>query len=455
VSGVVRDRVPEPGRIRPFAFPPLVRSVRANGMTLLTARHGTLPVVTAQVVVRAGAAADPAGREGLAHLATEGLDTGTPAHDGDALAWAFERLGVELVTAATWDDITLQVTMPASRLVDALVLLAEVARGAIFPSAEIERLRGEQLALILQNRKEPRALADDAFNRFTFAEDVRYARPLHGTRQTVSGLARDDVGTFHSSWFTPSAAALILAGDIDADRAAALVDRHFGDWTGRAAVPPAFDVKPRAARTEIHVVHRADAVQSEIRVGHPTVARGHPDHAPIQVMNTLLGGAFTSRLNLNLREKHGFTYGVRSGFGHRRNGGRFLIATAVATEVTAAAVEQILLELDRLHRDGAEEPEVANARDYLTGITPLQIQTAEQVADRLSDLFVYDLPDDHFDRFRDAVGRVTPDDLGRVAREHLHPHALAVVVAGNADAAEPALRALVAGPFERHTADDS
>jgi zinc protease len=270
----------------------------------------------------------------------------------------------------------------------------------------------------------------------------------------VTQLTRADVVAFHERHFRPAAAALVLAGDIDAERARGLAETFFGAWSGSAAALPPLIVEPRADATTFFVVDRPEAVQSEIRVGHTSVPRKHPDFVPLQVMNTVLGGAFTSRLNLNLRERHGFTYGVRSTFAHRREGGRFVVATAVATEVTVPATEQILLELSRIHDAGAEDTEVANARDYLTGITPLQLQTAEQVANRMAELFVYDLPDDWFDRFRADIARVTTADVVRVARDHIHIHSLAVVVVGNATQVTGPLQALEHGPVETHGTDE-
>jgi zinc protease len=171
-------------------------------------------------------------------------------------------------------------------------------------------------------------------------------------------------------------------------------------------------------------------------------------------MNALLGGMFTSRLNLNLRERHGFTYGVRTAFGFRRAGGTFVTATAVATDVTTRALEEILGELQRIHTDGATADEVAVARDYLAGVMPLELQTAGEVADALSDLFVHDLPDDWHRRHREALGAVPVDEVARVAQQHLHPDAVAIVVVGDADKVSQDLATLGRGPVESHEADE-
>lgn len=455
-AGGVLDRTVPPGSasIRPFVFPQVHRALLDNGLTVVSARHGHLPLVTARLVIDAGAAREAARSAGLARLAASALDTGTADRDAATLAWDLERLGLELDTDASWDAIGVEVTTPATRLEPALALLAEIARTAGFPEPEVERLRDAQLAELLQRSKEPRALASDAAVQLIFGPDALYGRPVVGTTATVRTLTRDDTVAFHREHVTPATTSLLLIGDIDDAHAAELARRYFGDWRtteSPVAGPGSTAAAPRR-ETTVFAVDRPDAVQSEIRVGHVAVARDHPDYFPLLVTNTLLGGAFTSRLNLSLRERHGFTYGVRSGFVFRRLPGPFIIETAVGTDVTARAVEEIMRELKLIRTDGATEDEVDSARRYLSGVMPLQLQTTEQLAARLADLVVYDLPDDYFQTYAARIEAVTRDDVNRVAREHLHIDGLTIVVAGNTDAVSDGLRALEIGPVVPHAA---
>ena len=432
-----RTRPPEPSGMRSFEFPSAHRFRLANGMAVLSARHGRLPVVTAQLVVDAGAAREDLVKAGLAHLTAQALDTGTTTRSGEALAWEFERIGVELDAEAGWDAILVQVTAPSARVEPAVALLADVVRNACFPEPEIERLRDEQIAEILQRQKEPRALANDTAAEFIFGPDALYGRSLLGSEGYVRELRREDVVAFHRAFFGPATASLVLVGDIDEERARTLAERHFGDWTSAPSAATTTASSPPAARgTTVYVIDRPDAVQSEIRVGHVAVARDHEDYFPLIVLNTLLGGAFTSRLNLSLRERHGFTYGVKSAFGFRRAPGPFVIQTAVATDVTARAVEEILRELRAIREDGVTEDEVENARRYLSGVIPLELQTTEQLAGRLADLVIFDLPDDYFDAYAARIAAVTRADVDRVARERIQPDRLAIVIVGNAGALE-------------------
>ena len=454
MSGIDRNLAPAPAAIRPFAFPRAHRNSLANGLAVLSARHGRLPIVTAQVVVDAGAARQDLIKAGLAHLTAGALDAGTLTRTGDQLAWEFESIGVELEAEAGWDAILVQVTAPTPRLEPALALLADVVRNPCFPEAEVRRLRDEQIAAILQRRKEPRALANDMAAEFIFGKDAPYGRPLLGTEGYVRDLTRDDVAAFHREFFVPAFASLMLVGDIDDPDARVLAERHFADWTGSpSARPPAAMPDGVARGTTVHIVDRPDAVQSEIRVGHVGVARDHQDYFPLIVLNTLLGGAFTSRLNLNLRERHGFTYGVRSAFGFRRAPGPFVIQTAVATEVTARAVEEILRELHAIRDQGASDEEVENARLYLSGIIPLELQTTQQLAERLADIEIFDLPDDYFDSYATRIAAVTRADVERVARERIHPDRLAIVIVGDASAVREGMRELECGEVEVHAVD--
>jgi zinc protease len=317
----------------------------------------------------------------------------------------------------------------------------------------VQRVRTEQLGEILQNRSEPRMLASEMFSRFVYGPGATYRRSVLGDTNTVERLTQQDVLRFYRDRFAPADAALILVGTITQpilDAARSCLE----PWQAKSA--PAISASADTQETEpaVHIVDRPGSVQSEIRIGHVGVTRADPDYFPLMIMNSILGGAFTSRLNLSLREKHGFTYGVRSGYAFRKGRGPFQISTAVATDVTARAVEEILREVDSLQLAGATAEEVANTRDYLAGLLPLELQTTHQLAGKLSELFVYSLPDDYFHTYRDRIAGVTVSDVLRVARQHIHRPQLAIVIVGDAAQIEAPLRALGAGTVKVHAADE-
>lgn len=446
---------PAAGPIRPFEIAPIHRTVLANGLTVYVARQGQVPIATVDAVVDAGSIRERAEQAGLAQLSMQALEAGAAGRTGAELAWAFEREGVEPGIIAGWDDGHLVATTPAERLDAVVALLRDVVCEPTFDAAEVDRLRGEQVAEILQRGQEPRSVANDAFARLLYGDDVAYGRNPVGLRPRVEALGREDAAAHHRRWFTPGTTALVFAGDVEVDLATVLVERHFGSWTGGERGPEPAPQTGRAAPAGIHLVDRPGSVQSEIRVGHIGVERLHPDYPALLVMNTLFGGAFTSRLNLNLREKHGFTYGVRSGFSFRRTAGPFSIQTAVATDVTVRAVTEILAETAKLREEGAAADEVKNAKDYLAGVMPLELQTSRQLAARVTDLFTFGLTPDHLAGYRDRIARVTADDVHRVALEQIDPDRFVIAIVGDAAAIRGPLEQLGAGNVTVHGLGDT
>jgi zinc protease len=241
---------------------------------------------------------------------------------------------------------------------------------------------------------------------------------------------------------------MVVVGDMENSEVEAMARDHFGPWQGGPRAGSTIEANPRSHQGRVVIVHRPGAVQSEIRIGQVGAARSTPDFFPLKIFNTVLGGAFTSRLMLNLREERGYTYGVRSRFSHRRGPGPFGISMAVATEVTAPAVGEALEELRGLLEFGPDETEVDRARDYIAGTFPLHLETTGQVAARITELHVYGLPDDFFGSYRDRIREVSAAEAHRAGRRILKPEELVVVVAGDADAVQGPLKDLGLGPVE-------
>lgn len=453
MSTLDRSVAPAPAPLREFRFPDIHRLALSNGMTVLHARHGDAPIVTIYFVADAGAVREGNNRAGLAQLTANLLETGTGDRDAQKIAVELETLGAQLQTSVGWDAATLALTVPAAHAAHALSILGDIVIRPAFVHPELERLRQEQLGQIVQRRQDPRLLAADVTGRFLYAPTSPYARPLAGSAETVAALGDADVQRFYDERFGPGASALLLVGAVD-DALIEAARNTFEGWMASAVAGGDVPVDSASDHAEVHVIDRPGSVQSELRIGHVGLPRHHPDYFPVVVMNAILGGLFTSRLNLNLRERHGFTYGVRSGFAFRRFPGPFVVQAAVANDVTARAVEETLREIHALRDRGAATEEVAAARDFLSGILPLELQTTEQLAARLAELFVFDLPDDYFHHYRRGIAAVTPDDVLRVAREHIRPERLAVVVVGSAEHVEQPLRDLNIGPVLTHTIDE-
>ena len=453
MSVLERSTAPAPAPVREFIFPDISRDALPNGLAIYTIPHGTLPVITFRVVLHAGGEHDTATTSGLAKLTAHALEAGTQTRSADRLAWDFEKLGAELDVELMWDYAALTVTAPADRAEAALALLAEVVLNPALEASEVERIRNEQLAELLQRESDPRALANDQALQFIFAPETPYSRPIVGTRESVRSFEAVAVRAFYEQHWTAGNAALLAAGAIDSAMLQDLASRHFGSWSG-SRTQAAVQVAPATSNARIHLVHREGSVQSEIRVGHVGVPRKHPDDTSLTIANSILGGAFTSRLNMNLREKHGFTYGVRSGFGFRKAAGPFIIQTAVATDVTARALDEIWKETAALLEQGPTDDELKAARDYLSGTIPLELQTTEQIADRASELFVFDLPENYFAQHREELRAVTTQQALAAARKHIRVDDFVVTIVGEAKILEPEIAALGLGPIQVHEIND-
>lgn len=444
---------PEPGEPRAYHFPHFERLTLDNGLRLVVAPVHKLPVVTVLAVIDAGAVCDPVGREGVAQLTAATLGEGTATLDGAELTERFERLGAAFDASADWDVSFARLTVTTARLGEAMPLMAEVLTAPAFPEREIERLRAERLAELLQQRAEPRGLADDLFSRFVYAPESRYRLPDGGDEASVPSLTRDDVTAFYASRYRPGATTLVVVGDVSVEQARYLAEQVLGGWRGESPVPASAVDQPARTSRALHLVDRSDAAQAELRIGHVGLPRLHPDFFPVSVMNAILGGLFNSRINLNLREKHGYTYGAFSHFDWRRGAGPFVVSTAVATDVTHKAAAETLGELQRFAGTPVDERELTLATDYMVGVFPIRFETTAAIASALSSLVAYGLPEDYFDAYRDRVRAVTPGDVQDAAARHLHLDRLQMVVVGSAAELRAPLEELAFGPLTVYDAE--
>ncbi|WKW13631.1 pitrilysin family protein [Pseudogemmatithrix spongiicola] len=446
---------PAPGQVRSYRFPDTDEATLPNGLRVIVARMPRLPIVTVLALVDAGAVDDPEGREGLAALTARALAEGSGALDGAAIADRFEGWGTSFDASVDWDSTVARVTVTPSRLEAAFGLFAEVLRAPAFPAADVARKRDERLDDLTQLLAEPRGLADVRFTGTLFA-GARYGRPIGGSARSVPGLDAEMLRAFHRAHYGPRTTTLFFVGDITLDAAVALAERAMGDWASDArASRRAASAAPQARETRrTRIITKADAPQSELRVGHVGIARGHPDYLAIVVMNAILGGLFSSRINLNLRERHAFTYGASSGFDARRAAGPFVVSTAVKSEVTDRAVQEILREIDALRAAPPSAAELSLATEYLAGVFPIRFETTAAVAGALAGATVHGLGADWFRTYRDRVQAVTDAEVHRVAREQLDPSRLLVLAVGDPTAIAAPLQALGHGDFAVLSATD-
>jgi predicted Zn-dependent peptidase len=445
---IVVETRPGAATPRPYEFPPFERHRLPNGLEVLVVEMPGRPLVTASLVLRHGAADEPADVGGASVLAARALAEGTEERDAVAFIEAAERLGAAIHAEAGWDAMSASVDVPAARLEPALELVAEMLARPTFPAGEVDRLREERLNDLLQARADPRRRADEAFAATVFTPRSPYHRPAGGVRETVEKLGRDVLRAVLARGFDPARMTLVVAGDlrsIDVPRVALSL---FGGW---ATAPGAVPVGPITAesavgRRFVRVVHRPGAVQTEIRIGHPGLPRRTPDFHAVSVMSSILGGLFNSRLNMKLREEKGYTYGAGAGFDMRRAAGPFSARAAVNTEATVPAITDFLAEIGRMQQDRVTDTELRAARDFLVGVFPLRFETPGPVVGALSGIAVHGLPDDELTRYRPAIEAVDAEAVLNVAQRHIDLDRAAIVLVGDVEAFGAELEAAGFGP---------
>jgi predicted Zn-dependent peptidase len=441
---VDRSRLPEPGLARPFAFPAIEKSGLANGLRIWTVPHVAIPVVTLMLLLRRGAADDPIGREGLAAITVDMLDEGSGRRSAIEIHEALARLGAQLDSDIGPDAALLTITVLSRFAAPALQLLADIVARPSLTEPDFQRVRELRLHRLTQLRDMPGAVADRAFMRLLYGTHPYGHTPLGG-EAALTAMTIDDVRSFHRAMLRPREATLIVAGDCTHAEIAAIAEQAFAGWEGTPSdAPPTLAALPSPPR--LNAIRRPAAPQSELRIGHVAVARNTPDYHALVAANMVLGGQFVSRINLNLREHRGFTYGARTAFDFRRLPGPFGLQVSVHTAATAEAIAESLQEIDAIR--GARP---VTAAELALGVAALtrgyarNFETAEQVARAATQIALYDLPDDYFATFVPNVERVTVDDVTRVAAAHLDPSRLTTLIVGDYDAVAEDLALLKLG----------
>jgi len=433
----------------PFAFPTISKSQLPNGLAVWSVRHGAVPVATMVLMVRAGSSADPAARPGLASLTGDMLDEGAGARDALEVHEALTRIGAQFDTEVGPDATFLTLTTLTKFRPEGLALLSDLVVRPRFDPGEFERVRQLRTNRLRQLRDVPSATADRAFATALYG-DHPYGHLAIGTMAALEHMTLDEVRGFHRRAYQPARAVLIVVGDLSHDQAVAEAAVAFGDWAAEPGtghlVAPDID-RPGPAAHRLLLVDRPGAAQSDLRIGHVAVSRRTPDYHALVVANLVLGGQFVSRLNMNLREQKGYTYGARSWFEFRLGPGPFQMSASVQTEVTANAIVEAVAEMAALA--GARPiaaPELETARATLTKGYPRNFETADQIARSVAQLALYELPDDYFATFVPRVAALGLDEVRAAASRNLHPEQLVPLVVGDAERVVPTLGVLDLGP---------
>jgi zinc protease len=444
------DRTGEPASAAEPAFaPPVIqRATLSNGVPLFLVEKHALPLVQINLVFRGGYAADPADKPGLATLTADMLDEGTASRNALQINEEVKNLGAQLNLSASWDGAYAGINVLKSKLDAGLALLTEVVTKPAFPAEELERRRQSTLGAIQQQLRQPFALALKTYGRLLYGKSHPYGQPYSGTGTEVSvkSITRDDVVNFYRRFYGLNNAAFIVVGDITLDEAKAKLERALAAWKPGKVEVPDIPVPAPPAATRIYLVDKPGAPQSTVVIGHLGLKRSDPDFTGCEVLNNALGGGSISRLYLNLREQHGYTYGVFSNFSSRRGIAPFSAYAQVQTDVTDKAILECLKELrDIRGTRPLTDSELAASKDNLIKGFPQNFETFGELAGQLNTIFLQDLPLTEWSTYVSRVSAVTSEEAVRLAGAHINPDALLIVVVGDRQKIEAPLRALKLG----------
>jgi zinc protease len=442
-----RSAPPPPLQARPVAFPPYQLKTLANGLQVLVVLHHEQPSVSFRLILRAGAMQEPSDKPGVANFVASLLNQGTTGKSAEDLANLIESAG-GIVGVGSGNELAYVNGAVVKDQVDLMLSLAsDMAQHPVFAADEIDRQRRQMLSALQVSYDDPDYIANLVFDRLVFGFHP-YGRPNQGTPQSIARITREDLVTFHKTWFVPNNALLAIVGDLTPEEALAAAERAFGSWA-RKDVPAVQAIDPPAPARRIVVVDRPGSAQTEIRVGNLAIQRTHPDYLPLDIAIRILGGEGANRLFGVLRSDRGLTYGASADLHAFRQAGQITAETDTRSAATGEALRLMVAEFTRLQRETVDQRELRGAQEFVSGNFPLTIEAPAAIAEQVLSQLFYGLDPKELETYRDRVDRVTPADIQRVANQFLKPAQLSIVLVGDASAFVDQLKALGFAEFER------
>jgi len=441
-----RSKPPELGPPPRVALPPIITRQLPNGLKLLIVEQHELPLADFVLVVGSGSTADPTGKPGIANLTSQMLREGTTTRKSLEIADQIAFLGINLSPNSSWESSTLSLHTPTAQLDSALALFADVALHPSFPANEFDRIKKTRLTELLQLRDQGPAIANLAFPAIVYGSSHPYGLPSIGTEASVQSLTPADLQAYYQTNFKPNNSTLIIVGDVNPAQIEQKINSLFGGWQRGDVQPLNYGEPAKAAATTIYLIDKPGAAQSSFRIGSVGVPRSTKDYFALTVMNTILGGSFTSRLNQNLRENRGYTYGAGSRFDMRRQAGPFLASAEIVTAKSDSALIEFMKELNGI-RQTVPPAELSRAKRYLQLQLPGNFETTQEIAAALVPVALYGLPLDYYNNYVQNIENVNQADVARVAQQYINPGSLAVVIVGDRKTIEQGLKAVNVGPI--------
>jgi zinc protease len=439
-----RSRQPQPGKPKDIRFPSYYETGLSNGMTLIVIEDKKLPLVTARFVFRSGAYLDAFSgynKSGVASLTSELLTKGTSKYSASEIAEKVDYFGAVISTGCDYDASYLSVYSLKKHFNDIFDLASEIILDPAFSEEEIKRAKEQRQNSLLSYKDDGDYLAETVFKKYVY-DRTPYANPVEGTESSVTNINRNDFFNFYKNVYCPGNLIVAFVGDITPECAVDMLESRFGSWEKETI--PSEEIKEPVMydKRNIYVIKKKGAVQSSLKMGHIGIKRNNPDFIRLHVMNTLLGGSFTSRINKNLREVHGYTYGSRSNFNWKKYSGDFCVETDVKTDITLDAINEILNELEKIKNEYVSEEELQNVKNYISGNFPLQLETPNAIASKVISLKLYGLEHDYYNTFISNVNKVSIENIKTMAEKYIHPDKIIISAAGNSEVLYESLKPL-------------
>ncbi|HWA05403.1 MAG TPA: pitrilysin family protein [Ignavibacteria bacterium] len=434
-----RTKPPKPGPPKDVQFPDYFDTTLPSGINVLVIENNKIPAVSVRMVFKDAGSFYDGDKFGLASITAEMLTKGTINRSATEIAEEIDFVGGSINAGSDWDGSYISLSVLKKHLNTGIDILSDVAQNPVFAEDELARVKEQRLSSILQSKDDAGHLSDKKFNKVVYSE-LPYSNPAEGTEVTVKNITNEDLKEFYKMNYYSGNLIIAFVGNITKEEALKITEEKFSNLPkdGMNRVN-SFKYSEKTGIKNVYVINKPGAVQSNLRVGHLGIPRNNPDYIAVTIMNTILGGYFGSRINYNLREKHGFTYGARSYFNPHLYSGDFSVDTDVRNEVTDTSVSLILEELKRIITEEVTDEELETVKNYMTGVFPLQLETANAVASRVINLKLYNLPKDYYSKYISAINALTKQDILDAAKKYIHPENTTIVVSGDAGAVKDKL----------------
>lgn len=430
-SQIDRTNKPKEGKAPIFKFPKIQSFALSNGLQVKLVEYNQLPIIQMQFVFGAGSAYDPVDKSGAFNLLVRLLDAGTKSRSIFDIADEFEYLGTRFNASTSHDASFISILTLKKHFERSLSITADILQNSIFPDSEFHRVKDEVITSLLQQKDRADVTANKIFSKVVYAADHPYGKPVEGTETSLVSIDVNDLRELYKKYFVPRGALLIVVGDIKQNELKKQLEKQLADWKNADFKIPDIPNVQADFKPGIFIVDKPGAPQSQIRVGCLAVERNNPDYFALEVMNMILGGNFNSRINWNLREQKGYTYGARSGFTYRKKLGTFNAGGGFKSSVTDSCVSEILNEIQKMKESDISEEELKFAKNSILLSFPRSFETPAQIATQLANLVIYNLPENYFDEYLSRIKNISIKDVRAVSEKYLNPEKMSIVVVGD------------------------